>query len=383
LFKVSADFEESMARTDDNDQLYARMIATLVQRQKLLPFDADAVARVIEFSARQVGDSERLSTHMLGIADLLHEVDYWSRQQQCDCVTASLIQQAIDRQKQRYNRIQQRLHDEVRRGILLFNTHTDEVGQVNGLFVIEMGQHSFSYPVRITATTRLGEGEVIDIEREVELGGALHSKGVMILSAFIASHYAADRPLSLAASLVFEQTYGPVDGDSASLAECCVLLSSLANVALHQGLAVTGSVNQHGQIQAIGGVNDKIEGFYDVCSIQGLGGKQGVIIPKTNVMHLMLRQDIRDAVAAGRFNLYAVDTVDQTLELLSGLPAGQRDEQGQYPEGSFNQRIENRIIELAELRQYFTQGGDHSGERGSDQGDAPLLGILITGPEAD
>ena len=190
LFKVSADFEESMVRTHDNDQLYARMIATLVRREKLLPFDRGSVARVIEFSARQVGDGERLSTHMLGIADLLHEVDYWSRQQGHDCVTAALVQQAIDRQKRRYDRIQQRLHDEVRRGIILINTRSDAVGQINGLFVIDMGRHSFSHPVRITATTRLGDGEVVDIEREVELGGALHSKGVMILSAFIAARYA-------------------------------------------------------------------------------------------------------------------------------------------------------------------------------------------------
>ena len=353
LFKVSADFEESMERSDENDQLYARMMATLIQRKGLLCFDRGAVARVIEYSARLVGDGERLSTHMLSIADLLHEVDYWSRQQGCDCVTANLIQQAVDRQQHRYDRIQRRLHDEVRRGVLLLNTHSDFVGQINGLFVIDLGRHSFSHPVRITATTRFGEGEFVDIEREVELGGALHSKGVMILSAFIAARYAANRPLSLAASLVFEQTYGPIDGDSASVAECCVLLSSLADVPLHQGLAVTGSINQHGQIQAIGGINDKIEGFFDICCIQGLDGSQGVIIPKINIIHLMLRQDVRDAVAAGRFTIYAVETVDQVMELLSGLSAGQRDEQGKYSAGSFNQQVESRVIALAELRKNY------------------------------
>jgi len=367
LFKVSADFEESMERSGANDLLYARMIATLIRREGLLPFDRDAVARVIEYSARQVGDGERLSTHMLGIADLLHEADYWSQQQGCTCVSAGLVQQAIDKQLHRYDRIQERLHDEVRCGVLLLDTQASEIGQINGLFVIDVGRHSFAHPVRITATTRLGEGEVVDIEREVELGGALHSKGVMILSAFIAARYATDRPLSLTATLVFEQTYGLIDGDSASVAECCALLSSLASVPLLQGLAVTGSVNQYGQIQAIGGVNEKIEGFFDICCIQGLNGRQGVIIPRSNAKHLMLRQDVRDAVAEGRFVIHAVQSVDQVLELLSGLTAGRRDSQGQYPEGSFNQKVESRVIALAELRQNYSQGGDHSSDQPAEE----------------
>jgi predicted ATP-dependent protease len=227
--------------------------------------------------------------------------------------------------------------------------------------VLSLGQFSFGRPSRITATVRLGQGKVVDIEREVELGGPLHSKGVLILSSFLGARYALDRPLSLSASLVFEQSYGGVDGDSASSAELYALLSALANIPIKQSLAVTGSVNQHGQVQAIGGVNEKIEGFFDICRARGLSGDQGVLIPASNVKHLMVREDIIEAVEAGQFHLYAVETIDQGLEILTGLPAGERDESGNFSEGSLNQRVEARLATMAEQLQSFGQQEHHSG----------------------
>ncbi|HHC71463.1 MAG TPA: ATP-dependent protease, partial [Thiotrichales bacterium] len=225
--------------------------------------------------------------------------------------------------------------------------------------VIDLGDFAFGRPSRISATVRMGEGEVVDIEREVELGGPIHSKAVLILSRFLAARYVPDRPLSLSASLVFEQSYGPVEGDSASVAELTALLSALAQAPVRQSLAVTGSINQYGEVQAIGGVNEKIEGFFDVCRTRGLEG-QGVIIPHANVRHLMLREDVVDAVREGRFHVYAVHTVDEAVELLTGLPAGERGEEGRFPEGTLNQRVEGRLIQLAELRQAWSgKGRDH------------------------
>ena len=362
LFKVAADFEESIPRSDESSQLYARMIATIVKKEKLLPFDRAAVARIIEYSARRVGDALKLTTHMLSVANLLREADFWARSQEHDVVVREDVQHAIDKQIHRADRIQMQLQEQIRRGTVLIDTAGTAVGQVNGLFVIDLGDHSFAHPGRITATTRLGEGEIIDIEREVELGGAIHSKGVMILSSFIGSRYGQQRPLSLTASLVFEQTYGPVEGDSASVAECCALMSSLGNIPLRQSLAVTGSVNQHGQVQAIGAVNDKIEGFFDVCRQAGFNGEQGVIIPYSNVEHLMLRKDVIDAVENMLFSIYAVRTIDEVMELLSGMEAGRRGADGSYPVDSVNYRVESRIIDMADARQVFAHGPDREDE---------------------
>jgi predicted ATP-dependent protease len=244
-------------------------------------------------------------------------------------------------------------------------------GQVNGLAVLQLGEVAFGRPQRITATVSLGSGEVVDIEREVKLGGPLHSKGVLILSGFLSSHYVTDRPLSLSASLVFEQSYGGVDGDSASAAELCALASALAGLPLKQSLAITGSIDQHGHIQAIGGVNEKIEGFFDLCQQRGLSGEQGVLIPQANVKHLMLRSDVVEAVAAARFNIYPVNHVDQALALLTGLPAGERDAQGEFPDGSLNRRICERLRELAEHRRSFSDkssGSDASNDEGESHG---------------
>ncbi len=363
LFKVEADFNEEMARTSENNLLYARLIGTMARKEELRPFDRGAVARVIERSTRMAGDAEKLSTHMLSIADLLREADYWADVAGNNVVTTDDVQRAIDAQIHRADRLQERVQEQIQRGTILIDTTGERVGQVNGLSVIGLGNFAFGQPSRITARARLGKGEVVDIEREVELGGPIHSKGVLILSGFLGARYAAKRPLSLSASLVFEQSYGGVEGDSASMAELCALLSALAEVPIKQSWAMTGSVNQHGEAQPIGGVNEKIEGFFDVCCLQGRGltGKQGVIIPASNVQHLMLRQDIVEAVEAGQFHVYPVRTVDQAMELLTGIPAGEQDEEGNFPEGSINQRVEARLIELAEKQRAFAAPPEETG----------------------
>jgi predicted ATP-dependent protease len=263
-------------------------------------------------------------------------------------VGADDVQRALDALERRSDRVRNRLLEEIVRGTLLVDTGGERVGQVNGLAVMQLGNYLFGQPQRITARVRLGGGKVVDIERESELGGPIHSKGVLILSGFLAGRYAVNRPLSLGASLVFEQSYGGVEGDSASSAELYALLSALADVPLRQSLAVTGSVNQHGEVQAIGGVNEKIEGFFGVCRARGLTGEQGVLIPESNVKHLMLRHDVVEAVAAGKFHVYPVATIDQGIEILAGLPAGARGPSGQFAEGSVNARVEQRLIDYAE-----------------------------------
>jgi len=348
LFKVAVDFEEQMDRNSENSILYAQLIGTLARKEGLRPLDRGAVARIIERSARMVGDAEKLSARIGSIVDLLREADYWAGEAGYDLVNASSVQRAIDAQIHRADRLRERIQEEIQRGTILIDTQGGKVGQVNGLSVIELGHFAFGHPSRITARVRLGKGEVIDIEREVELGGPIHSKGVLILSGFLGARYAADRPLSLSASLVFEQSYSGVEGDSASSAELYALLSALSEVPIKQSLAVTGSVNQHGQIQAVGGVNEKIEGFFDVCKARGLTGEQGVLIPASNIKHLMLRLDVVEAVSAGQFHIYPVETIDQGIEVLTGIPAGKRDETGKFPTGSINQRVEARLMALAE-----------------------------------
>ncbi|HEA26241.1 MAG TPA: ATP-binding protein, partial [Ectothiorhodospiraceae bacterium] len=280
LFKVAADFEEDMERDDESKHLYAQMIASLQRENELAAVERSGVARIIEHCARMVDDGEKLSLHMGSLLDLLREADYWSKEAGRKVINADDVQQVIDSRRIRLDRIHERVTEQVLRGIQLIDTSGEKVAQVNGLSVIQLGDYAFGHPVRITATARLGSGKVIDIEREVEMGGSIHSKGVMILSAYLANHYAKEQPLALSATLVFEQSYGMVEGDSASAAELCALLSALAGLPIKQGLAVTGSVNQHGEIQAIGGVNEKIEGFFEICNARKLTGDQGVIIPR-------------------------------------------------------------------------------------------------------
>ncbi|MGE0755695.1 MAG: Lon protease family protein [Pirellulaceae bacterium] len=354
LFKVAADFDERFDRSDEHCQLYAQFLATLARREKLRPLSADAVARVLEHAARVADDQHQVSLHMRTIADVLREADFWAGRDAAQHITARHIQQAIDQQIYRTDRVRERIQEEIRRNRILIDTQGERVGQVNGLSVLDLGNARFGQPSRITATARLGRGEVVDIEREVKLGGAIHSKGVMILSSFLAARYATDQPLSLSASLVFEQSYGMVDGDSASVAELVALMSAIGQVPVKQELAVTGSVNQIGQVQPIGGVNEKIEGFFDVCRERGLTGTQGVLIPSANCQNLMLRHDVVAAAASGQFHIYAIETIDQAASLLTGLPAGVRDAAtGTYTAGSLNQAVQRRLAELTQLRLKF------------------------------
>jgi lon-related putative ATP-dependent protease len=347
LFKIPADFDDRVERTPATTFLYARFIAAVVRRENLRPFDRSAVARVIERAARLVGDADRLSIGLRQIVDLLQESDQFGADAGKDTVTGAEVEKAIHAQFRRGDRIYRRLQEEIGRNTIRIETDGEEVGQVNGLSVITLGDLSFGNPSRITARVRLGRGEVVDIEREVELGGPLHSKGVLILSGFLGGRFGSARPLSLNASLVFEQSYGGVEGDSASAAELFALLSALADAPISQSFAVTGSVDQLGRIQAIGGVNEKIEGFFDACQIIGFTGRQGVIIPASNVKHLMLRQDVVAAASAERFRIFPVETVDQGLTLLTGIPAGEPDRDGNYPTGTLNQRIAARLDAFA------------------------------------
>lgn len=355
LFKVKVDFAERMDRNSGNQEEYARLIAGLVRKNELQPFDRSAVGRVIEHSARLAGDAEKLSTQVKSITDLLGEADYWAKRNGNGTVKAEDVQQAIEAKIYRSDRLRELIQEEIRRGTILIDTEEARVGQVNGLSVMQLGDFAFGRPNRITARIRLGKGEVVNIEREVELSGPIHSKGVLILAGFLGARYAIERPLSLSASLVFEQSYGGIEGDSASSAELYALLSAIAEVPLRQSIAVTGSVNQHGEVQAIGGVNEKIEGFFDVCQARGLTGDQGVLIPASNIKNLMLRQDVRKAVAEEKFFIYPVETIDQGIELLTGKSAGQVDADGNYPEGTINRLVQDRLAELADKRLAFAK----------------------------
>ncbi len=354
LFKVAADFDDEIERNPENSVLYARMIATLVRKQGLRAFNRQAVARLIEHSARLADDSARLLTHTRSLNDLLIEADHFAQGAQREVVSAEDVQNAIDAQIHRADRLRKSSLDDILEGTVLIDTDGRHGGQINGLAAINLGNLVFAQPVRITATTRLGEGDVIDIEREVALSGAIHSKGVLILTSFLAARYSHNTPLSLNASLVFEQSYSTVEGDSASLAELCALLSALSGLLIEQGLAVTGSVNQYGQVQAIGAVNEKIEGYFDLCNARGLTGKQGVLIPAANVRHLMLRRDVVEAARAGRFHIYAVEEVDQAMELLTGFPAGEPDAEGRVPPGSINYLVAAQLIQLSMMRQAYS-----------------------------
>jgi lon-related putative ATP-dependent protease len=361
LFKVAADFEEEIERTAEGEQLYARLLGTFARREGLRPLDRGAVARAVEHASRRAADTERLQVHAETVADLLREADHLAGEVGEAVVGAEHVQAALDAQVRRASRVRERIQEDIRRGTLLVETRGEAVGQVNGLSVLQLGGYAFGRPSRITARVRLGSGSVVDIEKEVALGGPLHSKGVLILSGFLGQRFASERPLSLAASLVFEQSYSGVEGDSASCAELVALLSALAGLPVRQGRAITGSVNQHGQVQPIGGVNEKIEGFFEVCRAGGLTGDQGVLIPASNVKHLMLRADVVEAAEKGLFRVWPVGTVDEAVELLTDMPAGERGEDGRYPEGTVNRRVDDRLASFAEKARSFGKGAPAAG----------------------
>ncbi len=355
LFKVQADFEQTMDRSTDNQRLFGELLANLARDKKLLPLHKAAVARVIEQGAREAGDSGKLSLHIEKFSDLVHEADYLAQKKDKSHIEVTEIEEAIDARKRRGGRIRDRVFEAIEKGIKNIETAGEKVGQINGLSIISLGDDMFGMPTRITALTRPGKGEIVDIEREVDLGGPIHSKGVMILSSFLSSRYARQIPLGLKASLVFEQSYGGVDGDSASCAELCALMSSLADVPIKQCMGITGSISQKGEVQAIGGVNEKIEGFFDICRKRKYSGEEAVIIPKANIRHLMLKQEVVAAIKEGTFGVYAVSTVDEAIELLTGMEAGNPDDSGNYPAGSMNGLVESTLHRFATDIREFTQ----------------------------
>jgi len=354
LFKVGADFDDRMDRTEDNLRHYVQLVAKLVREKSLMPLDGSGIGRLTEHSARIAGDRRKLTLQIATIVDVLREANYLAGQDGAKIVTEAHVDRAIQGRVYRADRLRDRFQEEIGRGRIMIDTTSAVVGQVNGISVISFGNFAFGHPSRITARVRLGQGNVVDIEREVELGGPIHSKGVLILGAYLGARYSPDKPLSLAASLVFEQTYAGVEGDSASLAELIALISAIAEVPIRQSLAVTGSVNQRGQVQAVGGVTEKIEGFFDICRQRGLTGAEGVLLPTANVENLVLRKEVRDAIAQGRFHIYPVDEVDQAIELLTNQEAGERSiKDGPYPAGTVNASVEARLASFAQVRKDF------------------------------
>jgi peptidase S16 lon domain protein len=344
-FKVEADFGMIIDRTDENEVEYAKLIGSLTKKKNLRSLNKQAVARVIEYSSRLADDSEKLTAHVSSIGDLLKEADYWARKSKASQIGKNHVDQAIKSQIYRSDRVNRAMLEQIDKGTILLDVKGERVGQINGLVVYNFTRNSFGKPTRITTQVRLGRGEFINIEREVAMSGPIHSKGVLILQALIANRFAKRSPLSLSASIVFEQSYGGVDGDSASSTEYYCMLSAIANLPIKQSLAVTGSINQFGEIQPIGGVNEKIEGFFEVCKYNGLTGKQGVIVPRTNVVNLMLREDVLEAVENGQFSIYAIDDVDDGIELLTGIPAGKADKRGRFPKGTVNYMVQQSLEE--------------------------------------
>ncbi len=344
-FKVEADFGMVIDRTDENEIEYAKLIGSLTKKKNLRSLNKQAVARVIEYSSRLADDTEKLTAHVSSIGDLLKEADYWARKSKASQIGKNHIEQAIKSQIYRADRVNEAMLEQIDKGTILLDVKGERVGQINGLVVYNFTRNSFGKPTRITTQVRMGRGEFINIEREVAMSGPIHSKGVLILQALISNRFAKHSPLSLSASIVFEQSYGGVDGDSASSTEYYCMLSAIADLPIKQSLAVTGSINQFGEIQPIGGVNEKIEGFFEVCKYNGLTGEQGVIIPRTNVANLMLREDVLDAVDNGLFSIYAIDTVDDGIELLTGIPAGKADKRGKFPKGTVNYKVQQSLEE--------------------------------------
>ena len=346
LFKVAADFNEHIERTEENCHLYARIIATLARKENTRPMKRDGVARALEFCARRAGNSEQLSSEINSLAELLREADYWAEKNGNKYIDAKDVKKAEYTRNRRLDRIRKKLLEETLNDTLVIDTKGEKIGQINGLSVLQMGEATFGKPCRITARVWVGREGIVDVEREVDLGGSSHSKGILILSGYLNAQYGRSRPLSLGASVVFEQSYGGIDGDSASSTELYALLSEIAEVPIGQNFAVTGSVNQRGEVQAIGGVNEKIEGFFELCQSRTLTGNQGVLIPAANVRHLMLDDQVVDAVRARKFAIFPIETVDQGITILTGMKAGERTLSGDFPKGTFNALVEEKLHKM-------------------------------------
>jgi predicted ATP-dependent protease len=356
IFKVKADFNFEIDKTEKNMLDYAAFISGCCEECEAKHFDPGGVAKAIEYSARMVADQERLSSRFAQIKELVEEANYWASRDNAKYISEAHVNKAIDERLFRHNLVEERIRDMISRGTIMIDVQGAVPGQVNGLSVYSLGDISFGKPSRITAKTFMGRGGVINIERESQLSGPIHNKGVMILSGYLGWKYAQDKPLSLSASLCFEQSYEGVEGDSASSAELYAILSSLSGVPLKQNIAVTGSVNQKGEIQPIGGVNQKIEGFFQVCKAKGLSGDQGVLMPHQNLRNLMLREEVVEAVASGQFHVYAANTIDEGIEVLTDIPAGEKRKDGTYPEGNINFLVDKQLKEMADrLKDFYAE----------------------------
>lgn len=353
LFKVKAEFGTEMDRTDETIRKYSQFMCTLCEKEDLMELDRTGVKEVIEYSSRVASDQEKLTTMFSKIADVIREADYYALEEDSGKIMGGHVRKALEEKVYRSNLLQERIQEAIERGTIFIDTEGEVAGQVNGLSVLNLGDYMFGRPSRVTATVGLGKKGIIDIEREAELGGPIHTKGVQIIQGYLSDKYARDRPLSLNARLVFEQSYGGVEGDSASSTELYAILSSLTGKPVKQSISVTGSVNQKGEVQPIGGVNEKIEGYYEVCKARGLTGDQGVMIPRANVKNLMLKQEVVDAVEKGRFHVWAVDTVDEGVEVLTGIKAGKLQDDGSYPEGTVNYLVREKLDELAKKAKEF------------------------------
>lgn len=353
LFKIKAEFDTTMPRTDERIRQYAAFVCGLCEKEHLRHLDGGALAKLVEYSSRLIEDQYKLSTQFSLVADVVRESNFYATEDNSPIITATQVKKAIEEKIYRSKLIQEKVQEMIARGFFLIDTHEQKVGQVNGLSVMGLGDFAFGTPSRVTASIGLGREGVIDIEREAKMGGPIHTKGVLILSGFINDKYARNKPLSLSARLVFEQSYEGVEGDSASSTELYCILSALSGLPIKQNFAVTGSVNQKGEVQAIGGVNEKIEGFFEVCKAKGLSGEQAVMIPESNVQNLMLKEEVLDAVKAGQFNIYSVKTIDEGIEVLTGQKAGQRRPDGTFEEGTVNYLVDKALGEMADkLKEY-------------------------------
>jgi lon-related putative ATP-dependent protease len=353
IFKLRADFDSVMDIKKETILDYANFVKRIVSGEKLLPLDSKAVAAVVEYGVRLAGKQNKLSTQFNRVADILREADYWTRKARKKMISHKMIMKAIDEKNQRSALMEEKIQEMIDEGSIMIDTRGSEVGQVNGLAVYDMGDYAFGKPSRITANVAVGDSGIINIEREAQMSGPLHNKGVLILSGYLRARYAQDKPLVMSASLCFEQSYSGVDGDSASSTEVYALLSALSGIPLRQDLAVTGSVNQKGEIQPIGGVNQKIEGFFEVCRAAGLSGTQGVMIPHQNVTDLMLKEEVIQAVKKGKFRIYPVKTIDEGIEILTGMAAGTRKKDGTYPHGTINHLVDQQLWAYAEKWRHF------------------------------
>lgn len=355
LFKVKVEFDHEVRKNDAIITSFACFIKRTCLEEKLLPFDRSGVAKLLEYAARVVSHKEKLSTRFGFLRDILLEADFFARQDGESRVYGRHVVKAIEARRKRLSLLAEKIDEFIKEDVLLIDTEGAVVGQINGLAVYDLGDFSFGRPSRITARTYLGRQGVVNIERESRLSGRIHDKGVLIMSGYLGYRYAQDKPLSIAASICFEQSYEGVEGDSASLAEACAILSDLAGVPLRQDIAVTGSINQKGEVQAVGGVNQKVEGFFRACKMKGLTGTQGVIIPKSNVQHLMLDEEVVEAVREGKFHVYAVSHVDEAMEILTGIPAGKRKEDGTFEEGTLNDLVDQKLRRALEFLQRFEE----------------------------